>query len=456
MAHSSPESLPLAADQAPPTQVRHLVVALATAMSLLLYLDRICLSFMERYIREDLRLSNEQASLLLSAFFWTYALGQVPSGWLSDRFGARLMLALYILLWSLLTGLTGLAESFVVLLVYRFGFGLAQAGGYPTSASLLSKWVPFPARGLASGIVATGGRIGGSAAPTLTAYLMVFFVWREVSSSSPSGDVLYSHAWRPVMLVYGVAGLLVAALYWLLVRDRPQDHPACNAEEAALIEHGLPPNAASPHGRGRSLPLVPMLRSRGLWLSSLSQFATNFGWVFLITLLPRYLAEAHQVPIKERGWMASTPLLVGMAGMLAGGWITDRVTRQFGLRWGRSLPLALSRFLGAAAYMACVMLDSPWPVTAALSVVAIATDLGTPATWAFMQDVGGRHVGSVLGWGNMWGSIGAALSPLVLNWAVGPGHWNACFLTCAGAFVLSGVASLGIDATVPIVPADKE
>src|SRR5690242_14418744 len=72
-----------------PTRVRYLVVSLATAMSVLLYLDRICISFLERFIREDLQLSNDQASWLLSAFFWAYALGQVPAGWLSDRFGAR-------------------------------------------------------------------------------------------------------------------------------------------------------------------------------------------------------------------------------------------------------------------------------------------------------------------------------------------------------------------------------
>ena len=145
-------------------------------MAALLYLDRICLSITERYIKEDLRLSNAEVARLLSAFFWTYAIAQVPAGWLSDRFGARRMLALYIVLWSLFTGLMGVAHSFAALLLFRFGCGLAQAGAYPTSANLLSKWVPFSARGWASGVVSTGGRLGGFAAPVLTAYLMVSFV----------------------------------------------------------------------------------------------------------------------------------------------------------------------------------------------------------------------------------------------------------------------------------------
>src|SRR5579864_4438816 len=112
-------------------------------MAVLLYLHRFCLSFAERYIKEDLGLSNGQTALLLSAFFWAYGLAQVPAGWLSDRRGARLVLTLYILLWSLCTGLIGAATAFALILALRLGCGLAQAGAYPTSAALLTDWVPF-------------------------------------------------------------------------------------------------------------------------------------------------------------------------------------------------------------------------------------------------------------------------------------------------------------------------
>jgi sugar phosphate permease len=426
-----------------PSFVRFIVVALTTVMAIVLYLDRICLAITERYMTHDLELTDQQAGLLLSAFFWTYALGQVPSGWLSDCFGARRMLTLYIVLWSVFTGLMGAAQSFVTLVVLRLGCGLAQAGAYPASGSLLSRWVPFGARAWASGVVSTGGRVGGVAAPVLTAYLMVAF-------GRPEPD------WRPVLVLYGLAGLLVAGFFWLMIRDRPSDHPACNAAELSLIEAGRPSSLPSPHGRVRGIPWGGLLRSRSLWLSSVSQFGTNFGWVFLLTWFPRYLAEVHGVPIEERGWMAGMPILLGMAGMLAGGWATDRLTQRLGLRWGRCLPIALTRFVAMAAYLACLFLDSPWRLTAALSLVAIATDLGTPATWAFIQDVGGRHVGSVLGWGNMWGSLGAALSPLVLNWLIGTSCWDACFSACALAFLVAGIAALGVDATIPIRAGDDE
>src|SRR5262245_60909893 len=109
------DALPTTAELPSATYVRYWVVTLTTGMAVLLYLDRYCLSLAERSIKTDLQLSNFQTSLLLGAFSVTYALGQVPAGWLSDRFGARVMLTLYILIWSLFTGLVGVAESFVAL-----------------------------------------------------------------------------------------------------------------------------------------------------------------------------------------------------------------------------------------------------------------------------------------------------------------------------------------------------
>lgn len=549
-------SSPLPADR--PTCIRYQIVGLVTLMAVLLYLDRLCLSILEGYVREDLGIDKSEADVLLGVFFLAYALGQVPSGWLSDRYGARAMLALYILGWSVFTGLLGLAQGLIVLLLFRFGCGLFQAGAYPTSAAMISKWVPFSARGQASALVSTGGRIGGVLAPLLTGLLLVAFVPLSVSSQLTAGDLLnpsafrqrlakreqkpadrlaevlqakvlspsspdaafldalnndlrnrelydqapvaefvlpaeawrlarippaeltqeqvvrrnrllleaafpeylrkvYGHGWRPVVLIYGIAGLVVAGLFFLLVRNRPEEHPGCNAAELTLISGGRPATVTGPHGKVGKLPLSAILESKSLWLSALSQFGTNFGWVFLVLLIPRYLEEAHQVPVVQRGWMASLPILIGMAGMLAGGWLTDRLVRVVGLRWGRRLPMALTRFVAMAAYLACLGLDSPWAVTAALCLVAVATDLGTASVWAFKQDIGGKHVGSVLGWGNMWGNFGAFVSPIALGWIIGKDRWDLGFVACACAFAVAGVAALGVDATVPIrVPEEKE
>jgi MFS transporter, ACS family, glucarate transporter len=550
----------------PPTRVRHEVVGVATLMAVLLYLDRNCLPLAATYVQQDLGLTDVQFGWAISAFYLSYALGQVPSGWLTDRFGARVMLTLYILLWSLFTGLTGAAIGFASILLFRLAMGLGQAGAYPTGANLISKWVPFSNRGFASAVVSFGGRIGGSLAPLLTGYLIVAFTPLSQTSLLAPGDLLdagrlseqllvaspaaasdvepasrvslrlaalipaaaeapleenrlreslnavirrrdafqpadmlglslekegtrllkrelaelsqseverlnrlvleaafphsirkvYGAGWRWVMFAYGFTGVAIAAACWSITRNRPGEHPRVNEVELDLIRHGRPKEATSSEGLARGLPLKQIVTSRSLWLSCLSQWMTNFGWMFLVAWLPTYLERVHRTPVETRAWLVLVPFTVGWAGMLLGGRITDRLVSTIGLRWGRALPMSLTRFVAMAAYLVCLFDVPTWAVVACFSVVAFATDLGTSATWAFCQDVGGSHVGSILGWGNMWGNFGAFATPPVLIWLVGDSYsWDRAFLACAAAFFVSGIAALGINAAIPIAAAEK-
>ncbi|MEX0819192.1 MAG: MFS transporter [Pirellulaceae bacterium] len=573
-----------------PTKVRYLVVASAFLMSALLYLDRFCISIAEIYIQQDLGLSDKQVGWMLSAFFWTYALGQVPAGRLTDRFGSRLMLTIYILAWSLLTGLTGAASVFAALLLLRFGFGFAQAGAYPTAASMVSKWMPLQARGRASGIIAVGGRVGGFLALFATGYILIWLtpestptkltsedildgnlVCVELVGEVPSEDVanqlrqellaqfsteakafvqeraaayadshsadravadldpvdddrlamlaselneiiethpspfrdasglsaislekeatrllrtpaseltqqqsqrlnrlvleglhrksikkLYVAGWRPMMFFYGSLGFLVAGLVWWSSRNVPARHPWCNAAEVALIRGDRPADDPEAKRLG-GVPIGPLLRSRSMWLCCATQWFTNIGWVFLMTWAPRYFLSVHHVSVEQLAFMVAIPPLVGWAGMLSGGGVTDFLVTRIGLRWGRGLPMSMSRFVAMAAYLAVWAAPSPWFAVAMFSIVAFSTDFGTPSIWAYMQDAGGRHVGSILGWGNMWGNLGAAVTPPLLIWIVGETErWDLAFLTCATAFLLAGLAASGINATIPIVGDDDE
>lgn len=605
-----------------PSGVRHIIVTVATLMAVLLYLDRFCVGFAVDYIREDLDLSQKQISWFISAFFWSYALAQVPAGWMSDRYGARIMLTIYILSWSFFTGMIGAVYSLTMLLAMRLGIGLGQAGAYPTSASVVSKWVPFSNRGMASAIISFGGRSGGALAPLLTALLIVSFVpvshssllteeglrdipgmvqrfelvepvpaadssepvepeersesvehvWTsldestrdlfvEIAARVPAagsdeaagqsevpisaeerekltaamneliadpefftrgtvpasldraassvfdalkldrtalgymkqvnegeqlteadqqrfhrllleatfpGEVskIYVSGWRPVMFIYGACGIIVAGCVWFFFRTRPEEHPWCNAAEARLIESGRPVGAPSPHGKAGMVPLKRLLLSRSMWFICFMQVGTNVGWLFIYVWLPRYLLEVHNVPILQRGLMSTIPPAIGIVGLLGGGWLTDTMASMFGLRWGRRFPMMFTRFLAATGYGIVLLLAtattdfSPWLFIAAFSLVAFATDMGIAATWAFKQDVGGRYVGSILGWGNMWGNLGAACSPLIYNYFLGEtpslSDWNNMFFVCMGAFIFSGLCALGVDASIPIAPPDED
>jgi len=416
------------------TTVRYSIIGATTLTAVILYLDRICIAEIAKLdeFKSDLNLSDQQTGWILSAFFFSYALGQVPAGWLSDRFGARKMLPLYICIWSLCTMLTGLATGFAVLIAARLLFGIAQAGCYPTASSLIRRWTPLPTRGTASSIVSFGGRFGGAAAPLLTAWLL--------------SDYL---GWRWVLAIYGMVGFFVAAYFWKIFRETPQEHPDCDETECALIAAGDTDTEAS--GPPPFPPLLPLMRSRAMWLMCALQFGVNIGWVFLVTWLPTYLKDVKNVDPKIGGLMSTIVLFAGIVGMLCGGPLTDFSVRRFGLRWGRSIPLVTCYGIAIAAYLSCLYLESAWAFIAAASVVAFATDMSVPGIWAYMQDVGGKNTAAVFGWGNMWGNLGAAttpqLVPIVLKYWDTNGDWHEAFLLFSAGYVVALAAALGINAS---------
>ena len=410
-------------------------------MAFILYLDRICMGEIVKSVsfNKELGLSKEQIGQILGSFFFAYALFQVPAGWASDRFGARPMLTIYIGLWSLFTGLTGLVTGFAGLLLARLLCGMAEAGAYPTSMALIRKWIPVTGRASASGMVALGGRIGGTIAPFLT-------IWMIVTMGS----------WRTSLWVDAVVGLAIAAIFWNVVRSNPQEHPRVNPAELALI--GRPEIERPLSGRELKSALWSFTKSRSLWCNSASQALQNLGWGFLVTWLPTYLVEERGVGEIEGGRMLTYVLAVGMLGQIAGGYYCDWVTRRLGLRWGRVIPMSSASFVCAAAYLCCPFVDSTWLLIACCAVVSFCTDLANPALWAFMGDVGGRATAAAGGWGNMWGNFGASAGALLVPWLLKVGGGDGklfVFFTLAGAFVLAGLVVLPMDATKKLVPDDS-
>lgn len=565
-----------------PTRVRWAILAVTTLSSVLLYLDRNCVALALEAIRVDTGATQQQMGWFLSAFFWSYALGQVPAGGLSDRLGIRITLTWYILLWSLFTALLGLSTGITALIACRLGCGLAQAGAYPSCARAVRDWMPLMQRGTASSIVAFGGRLGGALAPVLTAAMMLFLAtwntspqirsdelldaraavikiyefipgttdmkardlqrpptfgripredqarlqdwiaanpdaisqsdladmlnrWRpadwlrdinaeqiaelgldpktieRVTKNNPATELdhrqaweallpgmvkkLESRGWRGTLIVYGASGIFVAALFWLIFRNNPSLHPQANAAEQQLIL-GMETRETSTASHS-SFPWLAILRNVSLWGNCLGQFTTNLGWMFLVTWLPRYLDEVHHVAVLERGFLTSVPILAGMGGMIAGGPWTDRLTNRWGVLWGRRLPIVISRITAALGYGLCILVafgvagplgsrTAIWTVITGLAIVAISTDLGVAATWAFAQDISGRHTAAVLGWGNMWGNLGAALAPPLYSRIIGEqatlGTWNLMFAFCAGAFLVSGVGGWLMDSRQVLEP----
>ncbi|MBY0228719.1 MAG: MFS transporter, partial [Gemmataceae bacterium] len=262
-----------------PTWVRYQVLAVACSLAVLTYLQRQGFVSSTPYIKEDLDLDDEQFGFLASAWLVAYGLFQMPGGLLGDRLGARHLLALLVLAWSLLVGLAALAplfppgsgSLFAFLLVVRFLFGGLQAGGFPALARVVADWVPARNRGLAQGMIWTSSRLGGFLAPLLALWL-----------------IRGTGGWQgPLWLLAGL-GWAWCAGFWLWFRDRPEGHPAVNAAELALLPRPEP-------ARRDPVPWRRFLSSPSVWGLCLMYGFVGFSGNFITSLLPIYLRDHRKL-----------------------------------------------------------------------------------------------------------------------------------------------------------------
>lgn len=432
-----------------PTSVRYLIVGLGFLMSVLLYVDRFAIAPIATTIIRELGLDDEQFGRAVGLFFFAYALFQVPAGWLSDALGARWTLALYMLGWSLATVGLGLAGGLVAISAMRIVLGITQAGAYPAAASLLKRWVPPGGRARANNIVSMGGRGGNLLAQFLTPILAL-----------AAGQLLgwESGGWRAVLASYGALGLVWAMFFLWLYRDRPANHPWCNAAERELIGHAEYPTAQKIERGHRSLTIDP-LGIVNLCLISAMGIAVNIGWVFLVTWLPRYLVARHgsalaayvDSPEVLAGTLTALTGLGGMIGSIAGGAAADYFVGNYGLRWGRRLPGLIAGFIVCGMYLVAMGLSNVWLVVGLMFAISFTIDFGLGASWASYQDIGGRQVATVLAIGNMFGNLGAA----AFGWYIGAlaksDNWSAVFLIASLAMALNATGWLIFDATRPVV-----
>lgn len=415
-----------------PTKVRYALLAVATANAFLLYLDRICMGAVVQSLsfQQELGLDKERTGDVLASFFFAYAIGQTPAGWLADRFGPRRMLVTYIVLWSICTAATGFANALWPLLAVRIACGLAEAGAYPASGLLITRWFPFLHRGRANALVAFGGRVGNSLALWLTA-----------------GAIAALGSWRPVLWIYGAIGLLLAIATRVIFRDHPDEHPWANQAERDLIRTGSPPTAAP----RLASPWKALVRHGGLWFFNAGAMGLNIGWAFLITWLPAYLVEVRGLDRVSASRYVSIALAFSLSGMLFGGWWCDSLTKRYGQKWGRRLPFLFGSSICVIAYLLCPLLPGPFSVAVACGIVAFASDSLGPAVWAVGQDIGGRHVAATMAWSNMWGNFGASavakVIPMILASSLHFADWREVFWLCAGGFVVLGLCALMVDTT---------
>jgi len=416
-------------DAAPrPSRARHVVLGFALVVMGVAYLDRVAISMAAPALKSDLGLSDTEMGFVFSAFTFAYALFEVPSGWLADRFGARWMLTRIVLWWSAMTAATGAATGFASLVTIRWLFGMGEAGVLPSLSRAFSRWLPPEDRGRAFGFTLMAAALGGAATQPLVVAL------------------LERMSWRQAFPIFGSVGLLWAAAWFWWFRDDPRQHPAVNSAELARISREAEPEA--PHPR---VPWPALVRSRGMWALCGMYFCAIYGWYFYITWLPTYLLRGRGFDLKASGWFAMAPLLAIAAGSVVGGWLSDLLVRRSGLRAGMRGPGLVG--LPLAGLCVCGAVATPDGPSAALLLAGAAGSaaLGIAPAWSVCLAIGGRHAGVVSGAMNTFGNLGGALSPIVMGAVLErTGSWDASLYSVAALYGVAALCWLGIDPESPI------
>ena len=405
-----------------PTRTRRRVLIFAFLLSVVTYLDRICISAAAPYIMADLGLTVLQMSVVFSAFTLAYSLFEIPSGWLADMRGPRRMLTRIVVWWSAFTMLTAASAGFRSLVVIRFLFGAGEAGAFPTMARSFSRWFPRRERGSANGVLFLGSRIGGML-------------------SAPLALLLIRHwGWRQAFIVFGTLGIAWAVAWYAWYRDRPSDHPGVNAGELAWIEQD------GERATGAATPWRALLASRNLHAICAMYFAFGYGLYFYFTWLPTYLVRELGFSMLAGGMFSALPFALAGIADLAGGRVTDYLARTRGLRTARCR-------LGFASFFTCSILVllstvAPDPVAKAvlLAFALASADFALGACWAVCLDIGSAHAGVVTGFMNTFGNLGGLIGPLVVGFAVDRWHsWTFPFYVTAAVYAAGAVAWLAID-----------
>jgi sugar phosphate permease len=420
------------------THVRFTVLAFLCVLSFLTYYDRQCLVRAQPAMIESLGLSDGQMGIIMGAFWFAYALFEIPSGWMGDRIGARLTLTRIVLAWSLFTALTGVATGFYSLLVYRLLFGAGEAGAYPNMARIQSRWLPKIERARAGGLLWLCARWGAAFAP-----LVFGTITRSVESlqASLAGSPWMSGlagvpSWRLGFMISGLLGVVWCLAFYPWFRDEPAQKQTVSPAELQHI-HAHRGEMETSHHMDRAT-WARLFSSPSLWAIGIYYFCGSFAWSFFMSWMPRYMDEVHNVSFQKSEWSAALPLLFGGIACLVGGVLSDGLVRQTGWRrLGRAVFPMTGCLIAAAAMLGIRHVDTQREATILMCVAAAAFDFGQAANWAAIVDIGGRYAGVALGFINMIGCLAHAVQPFIGQDVFNNLGWNALFGIYGVAYLLA-------------------
>lgn len=374
------------------------MIVLCFAATTINYVDRAVIAVAAPFMQRDLHLDPAIMGFVLGAFFWTYAVMQIPAGWVVDRIGARITYAVSVAWWSLFTASTAFAGSAAAIFGCRFMLGVGEAGAYPSNVKVAALWFPTRERGLAAGIFDSGSRTGSALSLPIVSALV------------------YGFGWRAAFILTGLVGLAWVAV-WLAVYRDPARHPGIDAAQLAALRAAQPATPAS----GPAISWISLFGYRTVWAMMAGFFCLNFVFYFYTTWFPTYLVQARGFSLRQLGLLGMLPGLAAIPSSWIGGFISDRLYRR-----GWSLTAARKTCLVGGMMLSSVITLSAFVTSdaaalACFTVAYMGIAVAGANIWSLPADIAPTpaHVASLSGIqnaaANLAGIVTATFTGLMLS-----------------------------------------
>ena len=403
-------------DRAP--RIRWFLVGFLVLGGIVNYLDRSTLSVANTTIADEFGLDPIQMGLLLAAFSWPYAIANLPAGYLVDRFGPKKMFAFAAGAWSIVSMVTAAANSFGFLYAARVALGITESPFFTSALKVNERWFNQKERAFPVALVNTGSQIANAIAPPLLTFLLL------------------TMSWRGMFLIVGAFGIVVALVWLRIYRDPTLAEQArIKGEEAA---------AAIAPAEKVKVQWGALFTQRNTWFMIIGAFGIFYTvWVYL-TWLPSYLQTARGFSLAEAGGVAALPFLCGIAGVLFGGWLSNRLVRA-GIPTvrARKIPIVGGALLAAVAVLPVAFVDNTPLAIALLSLGYFFAQVPIACLWTLASDIApSNQVASLGAIQNFGGFLGAAVAPVVTGVILSTtgGEYTLVFVVGAALLLLGALA----------------
>jgi len=360
------------------------------------YFDRVNFAMSAPLILTEMSFSATQLGMIMSGFTIGYTILNFPAGFIAERWSTRVIITVTLLLWSIMTVLTGLAWGFLTLMIIRIIFGMCEGPLNICNTNMVNRWALKNEKATASALWIAGVPVG------------------VIVGNIVSGYIIAAFGWRICFYIFGVCGIAFAFITWKLLRDDPKDHPSISAEELKWLQEAND-KTQGPAVKPASSTVGQMLTNPWTWVISFVYMAIAFNFWANLNWLPTYFVKARGSSLLKSGYLASIPWLSGVIGLFVLGWLSDNVGKRYRATW-----IAFSLLITAPVTAYAVVTPS-LELCLVLFCCALFFIMGSLSIiYALVLDIfpkadAGKATGIMLGWGSVAGIVAPTLVGVVLD-----------------------------------------